>query len=76
MFKLRIITPVKVLFEGDCKKVFLRGDTGEFEILDFHHSVISLLQQGDILVDQKTVFSIKKGIVRFEKQECVILAEE
>lgn len=76
MFKLRIITPGRELFDGECQKVFLRGDQGEFEILDFHHPIISLLAQGNILVDGEKAFPIKKGIAKFEQQECLILAEE
>ena len=33
MFSVVILNPQKILFEGQAKKVFLKGDEGEFEIL-------------------------------------------
>ena len=63
------------MFEGKAKTVVLPGDEGEFEVLDFHHGIISLLKKGDIILDGKYLF-IKGGIAKFYKGELIALVEE
>lgn len=75
-FKIAIYMHDKTMFEGEGWSVFLPGDMGEFEVLAFHKPIMSLLKQGKVIVDQKKEFPVKKGIMRFEKEELVILAEE
>jgi len=73
MFKIKIINPKGVIYEGQAAKLFLCGDKGEFEILDFHRPIISILNEWDILIDGQTVIPITKGILRFAYQEAVVL---
>ena len=75
MFSVVILNPQKILFEGQAKKVFLKGDEGEFEILENHAPVISVLSKGKVVIDGKTSVSVRSGIVRFEKDSLVVLAE-
>jgi F0F1-type ATP synthase epsilon subunit len=75
-FLLKILNPKHVVFEGQVSSVFLSGDTGEFELLPYHVPIVSLLKEGDIIVDWKSRIPIKKGMVRFLNDECVILLEE
>lgn len=75
-FSLKILNPKHVVFEGLVNSVFLPGDAGEFELLAYHVPIISLLKEGDIVVDWKSRIPIKKGMVRFIDEECVILLEE
>ena len=74
--KVRILNPKHVLFEGEAKSVFLHGDMAEFEILDYHAPIVSLLRPGNVVIDWKTAIPIKKGMVKFDRNECVILVEE
>ncbi len=74
--KVQILNPKHVVFQGEAKSVFLPGDLAEFEILDYHAPIISLLRPGKVVVDWRTVIPIKKGMVRFDNNECVILVEE
>ncbi|OQX80432.1 MAG: hypothetical protein B6D56_05155 [Candidatus Omnitrophica bacterium 4484_70.1] len=74
-FKLLVIDPDKVIFEGEVSSVFLPGDKGEFEILPYHYPLISLLREGEIVIDGKYAVPINHGIVRFFKNECVILVQ-
>jgi len=64
MFKATIVTPNKVLFEGEAWSVFLPGATGEFEVLDMHKAIVSLLRQGKIVINWETEIPIKSGAVR------------
>ena len=75
-FVLRILNPKHVVFQGEVSSVFLPGDCGEFELLAYHVPIVSLLKEGEIVVDWKTRIPIKSGMVRFLADECVILLEE
>lgn len=46
---LKIISPEKVLFNGNVKQVDLPGTMGGFTILDRHAPLISSLTKGDIV---------------------------
>ena len=74
--KLTILNPKHVIFEGDAKHLFLPGDMAEFELLDYHAPIVSLLKPGKVIVDWETAIPIKKGMVKFDKNECMILVEE
>lgn len=75
-FRLTILNPKRVVYEGDAESVFLPGDRGEFEILPLHAPIVSLLRSGNVVVDWKRVVPIKNGMVKFDRGECVILVEE
>ena len=72
---VKILDPQRVLFEGEAKSVFLPGDHGEFELLDYHAPLISLLRAGQVTIDWETTIPIKKGIAKFDDNECVVLVE-
>ena len=74
--KVKILNPKHVLFDGEATSVFLPGDMAEFELLDFHAPIVSLLRPGSVVVDWKTRIPIKRGMVRFDRNECMILVEE
>ncbi len=74
--KLTVLSPKEVIFDGEATSVFLPGDLAEFEILDYHAPIISLLRQGEILVDESRRIPIGRGIVKFDRNECTILIEE
>jgi len=73
--KVTILNPKRVLFEGEAKSVFLTGDIAEFEILDYHAPILSLLRPGYVTIDWTTKVPIRKGMVRFDNNECVIITE-
>lgn len=74
--KVTILNPKHVLFDGEAKSVFLPGDLAEFELLDYHAPIVSLLRPGKVVLDWEQVIPIKQGMVKFDKNECVILVEE
>lgn len=74
--KVTILSPKEEVFTGEAKSVFLPGDMSEFEILDHHAPIISLLKGGEVIVDWKHKIPITKGIVKFDRDECMILIEE
>jgi len=76
MLKVSILTPNRILFEGEAWSVFLPGATGEFEVLEFHKSIVSLLRKGNIIIDGDKEIPIKKGAMRMSGNELVAIAEE
>ena len=65
-----------MVFKGEAKSVFLPGDLAEFELLDWHAPIVSLLRGGTVVVDWERTIAIKKGMVKFDNNECMILVEE
>ena len=74
--KVTVLSPKRVIFEGDAKSVFLPGDLAEFELMDCHAPIVSLLRPGNLIVDWEQAIPIRKGMVKFDKNECTILVEE
>ncbi len=74
--KVQILSPKNEVFAGEAKSVFLPGDMSEFEILDHHAPIISLLKGGDVIIDWEKKIPITRGIVKFDKDECIILIED
>ncbi len=74
--KVMILNPKHVLFDGEAKSVFLPGDLAEFELLDFHAPIVSLLNRGVVIVDMNKKIPIKRGMVKFDNNECMVLVEE
>lgn len=76
MFRATIVTPNKVLFEGEAWSVFLPGTTGEFEVLDMHKAIVSLLRQGNIVINWETEIPIQSGAVRMSSFMLSAIVEE
>ena len=76
MFRLTILNPKHVLYEGEARSVFVPGDRGEFEILPMHAPIVSLLKPGKVIVDWERTILIKNGMLKFDHDECMILVEE
>ncbi|MBM4142712.1 MAG: hypothetical protein FJ225_03830 [Lentisphaerae bacterium] len=74
--KVTILNPKHVVFDGEAASVFLPGDQAEFELLDFHAPIVSLLRPGKVIVDWRKAIPIKRGMVKFDHNECMILVEE
>lgn len=75
MFSLTVISPKEILFAGDANRLFVPGDTGEFELLSHHAPIVSMLVEGNLLVDGKQTIPIKKGIIKFFNNDCIALVE-
>lgn len=65
----------KMIFDDNVSHLFLQGDNGEYELLAYHYPLLGLLKTGNIFIDWKYYIEIKKGVIRFFKNECTILAE-
>lgn len=75
---LEILTPDKKVFEGEVTAVTVPGTMGSFQILRDHAPIISTLEDGPVIIKNKTdeqTFIIKGGIVEVLKNKIVVLAE-
>lgn len=54
--KLEIISPEAVLLQSEVKSVAVPGVNGEFQILDNHAPIVSILQEGLIKIDGSLTF--------------------
>ena len=76
MFKLTMLNPKHVIYEGEVESAFFPGDQGEFEVLTHHAPIVSLLKEGNVVVDWENRIPVKKGMMRFYGNDCVVLVEE
>lgn len=74
--QVTILNPKQMVYEGTATTVFLPGDLAEFEIMDYHVPIVSLLRPGVVLIDTRVAIEIKKGMVKFDNNECMILVEQ
>lgn len=76
---LEIITPDKKVYSGKVKLVKLPGSKRSFEILDHHAPIISVLDKGQIKVEEESgqilFFEIDGGVVENEDNKIIVLAE-
>jgi len=77
--KVEILTLENILLSEEVKSVIVPGKSGQFEILNNHAPVISLLNKGTIKVtymnDEKKDFQIIGGSVEMSNNKITILAE-
>lgn len=58
MLRLRIVSPERVIFDGEVTGVRVPGSLGSFEILENHAPIISSLERGS--VEYKTAEGTQK----------------
>lgn len=74
----KLITPEKVVFEGDVEAVYAQGTKGSFGILPNHIPFMSTLavDTAKIVIDGKDItFSVIGGAFQFKNNEAIILTE-
>ena len=75
--KTTIISPEKVLFEGDVQRIKVPGAQGAFEILNNHAPIISILSKGKVecLGDSNFEIVITSGFVEVVDNKVSICVE-
>lgn len=65
---LEIVTPERVLYSGEVTSVTVPGVEGEFQMLNNHAAVVSVLAEGyvkidgDITFDKEVAHEFQKGV--------------
>ena len=78
MLKLKIVSPEKIVFQGDVESVLVPGTLGSFEILNDHAPIISSLEIGKVEYTTKEgqqVMNIQGGFVECKKNEVSLCVE-
>ncbi|MEM7102520.1 MAG: ATP synthase F1 subunit epsilon [Bacteroidota bacterium] len=77
--KLTILTPEEEIFTGEIKAIKVPGVVGEFEVLNNHAPMVSLLQAGNVKYTaedgKSTTFSIQNGFVEILNNEIALLVQ-
>lgn len=78
MLKLKVISPEKVIYDGDVESVKVPGTLGSFEVLSNHAPIISSLVKGIVeyvTKDGSLTVDIDGGFVEVENNEVNLCVE-
>jgi F-type H+-transporting ATPase subunit epsilon len=78
MLRLKIVSPEKVVFNGEVESVLVPGTLGSFEILNDHAPIISSLESGKVeyaTKQGKIQMMINGGFVEVKKNEVSLVVE-
>lgn len=75
MLQLEIVSPEKVEFTGEVERVLVPGLQGQFEILNNHAPIISILQKGVVEYDKEQL-PILGGFVEVQKNVVSLCIEK
>lgn len=72
-----IVSPEKILFDGQAKSVAVPGGKGRFEVLENHAPIISNLVEGNVSLDGGNTFKVKVkgGFVEVTHNEVSLCVE-
>jgi F-type H+-transporting ATPase subunit epsilon len=78
MLRLKIVSPEKVVYDGEVESVLVPGTLGSFEILNDHAPIISSLEKGKVEYttrEGKMEMGILGGFVEVKKNEVSLCVE-
>jgi F-type H+-transporting ATPase subunit epsilon len=76
---IELVTPNKLVYEGQADVVTLPGSEGSFQVLDNHAPVISSLKKGEIVIKtgkQELYFKVNAGVVEVLQNKITVLTEQ
>jgi len=78
-FSLKIVTPEKILFEGEVLQVSVSTTMGQITVLPNHIPLVSQLAPGEVVVrfngTDESLMAVSGGIVEVLPEQVVILAD-
>lgn len=78
MLRFQLITPDRVLYEGDAESVSLPTPDGEITVLPHHIPLISIVVPGSLVVrggGEEHVFAVTRGVVEIDGRALRVLAD-
>jgi F-type H+-transporting ATPase subunit epsilon len=79
MLSLEIVSPEGHLFKGNVTSVAVPGVNGEFQMLNNHANIVSILAQGSIKIavaDYRNVAELGSRFVKSDKDQKILLPIE
>ena len=78
MLRLKIVSPEKVIYDGEAESVKVPGTQGAFEILDHHAPIISSLGDGKVeftASQGSQSLEVHGGFVEVKRNEVTLCVE-
>lgn len=78
MLHLELITPERVIYEGDADSISLPTPDGEITVLPHHIPLISIVKPGSILVrkgKEEMIFAVSRGVIEVDGKSLKVLAD-
>ena len=78
MYHLSIVTPEKVIFDGQVESMIAPGTIGYLEILSHHAPIVTTLQAGELTIktgDTKQYYAISGGFLEVSQNQATVLGE-
>lgn len=79
MLKLKIVSPEGVAYEGNVESVSVPGSLGQFQILNNHAPIISLLEAGEVIykdfAGERKMKTVKGGFVEVQQNNVNVCVE-
>ena len=84
---LEIVSPEATLFSGEVTSVSVPGINGEFQMLNNHAAVVSILQKGNVNIDKNNEakftkvneqtywLAIQSGTIEMNNNKVIVLAD-
>ncbi len=76
--EIKIISEKRTIFQGQGKSIVLPGKRGQFQVLENHANIFSVLGKGEIVVEtekgKKSIF-ISSGILELVNNKVTILIQ-
>lgn len=76
---LKVISPEKLIYEGEVVLVQLPGSMGSFEILNNHAPIIARIDKGKLkIIDEsrnKFYLEVNSGVVEVKNNHIVVLTD-
>ncbi len=74
MLNVFVISPEKIIYQGQAESVKLPGEWGAMEVLPFHKNLLSRLLPGSVFIDDQ-YFIIRRGVVKIINNKVTIICE-
>jgi F-type H+-transporting ATPase subunit epsilon len=77
--KVDVVSPEKILFEGEAEMVVCRTTTGDIAFLEGHEPYMGMLAEGDVRVingKEEYAFSCSRGFVEVDGHHVRVISDD
>lgn len=71
--RLRIHTITKTIYDDEVSSITIPTQLGQITILDHHEPLISILEEGEVIINNKKTADITGGVVEVSKDNTTTL---
>src|ERR1700733_5087324 len=79
MFHITVLTPEKLVYEGEVYSIIAPGGLGYLEILQNHAALVTTLQPGKLVIvipdKKRSLYAVSGGILEVMHNEAILLGE-